>query len=642
MDNAASGAAYIQAQLDRSRGFINVNTDSMEFYALRALEYAQRDSLIKHQSEAHNLLAGVAHRRGDLPRCLDEALIALSGFESIVDSVGQARMLTNIAIIYSTLQLYPESIDYATRGLALERVVGDSLHLANILTELARQYLLVGQSKRGLSLLQEARIIQSKVDVVFPDQELNIQFSRAFADLGQVDSSVYYADLALTALKPTSNEYGLMQGYLAMGYALMAQNPREALVLLEYAYEDAARLSDIHTALETQRLLKLVNKQVGDYMQALYHDSIQGVYNDTLFSLQKATTIADLSSQFDLERQRMQNELLLKEQASFEKEMSQQRAANNIMAFVLVLVMAGGLGLWFLFRRVKKLNTLMEAQREENLLTNERLKEMVEESSQQNEQIQEKNAKLEDLNAYKDKLFSLISHDFRSPLASVISLLQVLENGLMTPEESRTFAKQVGLRVQHTFQLVSNLLYWSKSQMKGINPNPQVFRIEETLREVKGVYYPIAEAKWVKLHIELEGDHQVYADPDMVQTVLRNLVSNAIKYTPNQGSVTVEIQPGVSGITVAVKDTGLGMDADTKNRLFNDHVTSRLGTQNEKGTGIGLALSKDFVDMNSGKIWVESLPEQGSTFFLYLPSPKTDDNSNTVEPQNEPMELVGM
>ncbi|MEL6534987.1 MAG: HAMP domain-containing sensor histidine kinase, partial [Bacteroidota bacterium] len=138
---------------------------------------------------------------------------------------------------------------------------------------------------------------------------------------------------------------------------------------------------------------------------------------------------------------------------------------------------------------------------------------------------------------------------------------------------------------------------------------------------VFGVYQPIAQNKWVNLEMNLKGEHKVYADADMVQTVVRNLVSNAIKYTPNQGTVSVDIQEGVEGLTIAVSDTGMGMETETLDKLFGDHVTSKLGTQNEKGTGIGLALSKDFVDLNQGKIWVESVPGEGSTFFLYLPAP---------------------
>ena len=643
LSEAQSPVALANAHLELSRAYLSGSSDSIIYHAGMALGIAKQNTpMLKQEGEALNLLAGVDHRHGDMAASMDKVLKALYYFEVIDDSLAMGRMSSNVAIIYLAQGDYEQALKYSNQGLEILTSLKDSSRIPSVLLLNARVLLAMDQPQKSLDRLKSA-------EKMFLDQNNRAELSEAYSILsivysylGQREHSLMYGQLAMSMEdQEEPSMMGLLRANLAMGrHHVTFGAPTDALPFLNKAFDISISLEDLIYADEAQGLLKAAHKALGHFEMALYHDSIQDALSDSIFSLQKAINIASLQNEFDLEKQIIENQALKDQQENQTANLRNSKLLNSVMSWLLVLVITGGLGLWFIFRRVRNLNAIMKDQREEILTNNEQLQEMVEEINQQNDQIQQKNGKLESLNTYKDKLFSLISHDFRSPLASVLSLLKVIENGQMTMEESKMFAKQVGLRVQHTFQLVSNLLFWSKSQMKGINPNPQAFTVEEVLREVYGVYQPIAENKWVKLDIDFEGEHHVYADPDMIQTVLRNLVSNAIKYTPNQGSVSVRILEGAVGMTIAVQDTGLGMDEATKEKLFGDHVNSRLGTQNEKGTGIGLVLCKDFVDMNNGKIWVESSEGEGSTFYLRLPSAEMEDEQKPVENEDREPVLV--
>lgn len=235
------------------------------------------------------------------------------------------------------------------------------------------------------------------------------------------------------------------------------------------------------------------------------------------------------------------------------------------------------------------------------------------------EMLDKRNKKLIEMNRLKTKLFTVISHDMRSPLATVIGLLDLLREGKMSQAEVKEYASKATLRVQSTYEMLTNLLYWSRNQMMGMELNAKQMNVEKVITEVLGVYQPIAQNKGVVVEKEIYAPVNVYADPEMVHMVLRNLISNAIKFTPPGGTVSISEVSMEDYVSIAVRDTGIGMDANTKANLFSSQVSSTLGTNQEKGTGLGLSLCKEFVNKNGGRISVESGPGEGTVFRFTLP-----------------------
>ncbi|MCX7842149.1 MAG: ATP-binding protein [Clostridia bacterium] len=236
---------------------------------------------------------------------------------------------------------------------------------------------------------------------------------------------------------------------------------------------------------------------------------------------------------------------------------------------------------------------------------------------------------LEEMNRLKDKLFTIISHDIKSPLTILMDLTQLLASQEEIYQgENVQLIDEVSEQVGNTYSLVVNLLEWFKSQKSGIIINKKVFILCEAIGEVVKVLNKKAEQKGISIISEVEEDLMVYADRQIIELILRNLISNAIKYTPG-GEIRIGAAMSQDGVTVYVKDSGIGMDEKKLQSLFSKTIiSSTRGTAGEKGTGLGLSLCREFIQKSGGKLWAESTQGKGSTFFFTLQS--ADDSINTI------------
>jgi len=242
------------------------------------------------------------------------------------------------------------------------------------------------------------------------------------------------------------------------------------------------------------------------------------------------------------------------------------------------------------------------------------------------EAIDKKNIELEKLVRTKDKFFSVVAHDLRSPLNSLygFSNLIVKHADLMSKEDIQKMGVQLQESVSNTLKMTDNLITWARSQMNEERTNPQVLDVRKGVKETFDIYKDAAIKKEIVLSKKVPEGMTVLADKDHFLLILRNLVSNALKYTNAHGEICVEgfQKNGVSRIVVS--DTGLGMDQDALNGLFSlEGTVSQPGTAGERGTGLGLLMCKDFAERNGGTLLVESEINKGSKFIVSLPSPST-------------------
>jgi len=240
--------------------------------------------------------------------------------------------------------------------------------------------------------------------------------------------------------------------------------------------------------------------------------------------------------------------------------------------------------------------------------------------------LRQKNKELEELNASKDKFFSIISHDLKSPFQGLIGLTELLYEDIesMKKEDILEFTKMINESSRNLLSLLENLLEWSV-----LERNKQQFQPEKTdLKAIIEKNIQLFEANCSKKNVSLQNqvdkEIKAWADRNMIDTVVRNLVSNAIKYTPEGGTISMDAVELDGEVQVTVTDTGVGMDERTRDRLFRlDEMRSHPGTNNEKGTGLGLLICKELVEKNNGDISVESEPGQGSSFTFRLPIRKS-------------------
>ncbi len=237
--------------------------------------------------------------------------------------------------------------------------------------------------------------------------------------------------------------------------------------------------------------------------------------------------------------------------------------------------------------------------------------------------LQEYTKQLKQLNSSKDKFFSIIAHDLKSPFNSMLGFAQILENDVekLKTEQIKEISSEIYHTGKATFRLLENLLQWSMLEIGNLPWKPQKVNLADAVKEVLSLLSGVASQKNISLMVDIPPKDFVYADATMLKSVIQNLVNNALKFTPSGGKVTVTSMGDDEHFTrLIINDTGVGMTQSQIDQLFDmEYSTSREGTEGEKGTGLGLLLCREFVIKNGGTITVESLVGKGSQFSFTIP-----------------------
>jgi PAS domain S-box-containing protein len=247
----------------------------------------------------------------------------------------------------------------------------------------------------------------------------------------------------------------------------------------------------------------------------------------------------------------------------------------------------------------------------------------ISEQKESEEKIQNINIELAEINATKDKFFSIISHDLRSPLSGLMQILFIIAEDYdsLPNEEKLEMITDVANTSKKTYELMENLLEWSSIQTGTIPFYPKKLTLLTLLNNLEDLYNQNLKSKEITLKIDVEPEISVFADKKMTETILRNLISNSIKFTHPKGIVSVSLEPGNDFVVIKVRDTGVGIKTELLSELFKvDKVQSTRGTEKETGTGLGLILCKELVEKQNGKMWVESKEDEGTTFYFTLPA----------------------
>lgn len=254
---------------------------------------------------------------------------------------------------------------------------------------------------------------------------------------------------------------------------------------------------------------------------------------------------------------------------------------------------------------------------------NEELTELVEvrtiDIRKQNDEITQQKEELKRLNAIKDKLFSIVSHDLRGPINSFSGILRLLSSGSITNEETTSLTTSLEEDLNRLKNLLDNLLNWAKTQMQGIKSDQVSFHLSSVVNENMALFEKEAAKKQIQLVNKIEENTNVKADAEMTKLVLRNLINNAIKFTPEKGEILIQAKNSGEFVEIWVVDNGVGIPEEIVGKLFSkDYHYSKLGTSKEDGSGLGLLLCREFIEENGGKIWVESKESVGSAFKFTL------------------------
>ncbi len=413
----------------------------------------------------------------------------------------------------------------------------------------------------------------------------------------------------LGAINLDQDNYKQAEAYFlqALGIARKAQNSKSVLGNYKNLY-----LNYWHMGYQERSV---------DHMEkALQYFEKWAHLNDSIYQLETAEKILELEKQYETEKKNNQITLLEKENQLKEDQIYIQRTQRNYLIVFTILVVGILAVFIYFYYYYKKVNRLLQLQGQRIL-------------SQRNK-ISTQNEKLQKSIHTQNKLFSIIAHDLRSPLVSISNVSKLI--GFYLADNRMDDLKQVTRMMDQkndqVLELTDNLLSWAKSQTAGLKPFYESVSIREIIEECFDLYISIAESKEIHLSCPTEEDQQLWGDRNMVKTICRNLINNAIKFTPREGSIQVEFRQIENEVTVCVKDSGIGVPKDKQHILFSinrDKVTP--GTEGEKSSGLGLTVCQEFVHAMGGTIWVESNLKQGSTFCFKLPSANSCENTSKQE-----------
>jgi len=602
---------------------------------------------------------------------------ALRLFKQLKDSIGISKALNNIGVIYDDLGDYDEALSYYLRSLETKGDLHDPESELTLYNNIGLIYTSNGLPQKALEALRMSYQIgeeyQLEQSITFPLHNLG----DVYLNLGQYDSALYYYLQSYKVDKAYDDNTGLAINLQSMGKVYLELDDfQEAKSHLEEALDIQNQLQDKHEQTNSMILLgKLylqkkqyaeakkyaskalayaksssskkqikeaahvmadISKAQSQYEKALLYTDLSNAYKDSIFNEYKSKQLILL----ELNKKELENVALVSDNEFKAAVMDDQQVLIEKQTYAVIFV---SLGLVLSFIAV---SVLLNANKDKNIANRrliqqkQEIEEIIKELTFLNESINQQKDELQQSNQIKDKLLSIISHDFRSPLNSLEGILDLMTQGRISPQEMQVISKELRVKVNITTSLLDNLLNWAKSQMQGISPQPTFFDIKELVNDTVHLLSTQAEKKDIYIMDRVGDSQEVYADYEMTKLVVRNLLTNAIKFTTAGGKVIVKATRLNNMLKLVVKDTGKGMSENELNNLFTHQTKSTLGTAYEKGTGLGLILCKDFVEKNGGKIAVESEEGEGSTFCFTIPLYR-DASDKTIYVDNEGSELVG-
>lgn len=557
------------AKVSNSIGLIEIKRGNYALglkNSLSAIDIFEKQGLYEQLSSAYNNLAEAYFMTNQIDKAIDFNFKALDTRKRISDRKGIVASTKNIADLYSLRKEHRKAIEYYEDVLEMLNPGTDQELRGEILPKLGSEYL----------------------------------------EFKEYDKASEYLVEGLKYNRKQNNQEGILRSLNAVGNLnLQKRKVRLAEIQLNEAYAIAQKIDDKNALLENYKLHIALDSTRGYYQNAFFW---QNKYYDLKEDLakEKQPVFPTEIEPLDLNESNPIEEQIVNFDPNQKKD---SWRSNPLIFYGAIAACAILLTLLLLnFLKTKKYRETLEEQREK--LSQEQIR---------NEAILEQTHHLEEVNQVKDKLFSIVSHDLKDSISSIKAFLDLLKEDSISKEEFRELIPELSENANNASSLLFNLLNWSKSQMQNLEPNPELFNIQDVFHTKMALVEQKVEDKRIVLIDESQRDF-VYADKSMVEIVIQNLITNAVKFSRTGDVITVSNQDVNGKALICVEDTGVGISRENIDKLFNANKNfTTVGTKNEKGTGLGLTIAKDLVELNDGRIWVESTVNVGSKFFIELP-----------------------
>ncbi|GAA4799140.1 tetratricopeptide repeat-containing sensor histidine kinase [Litoribaculum gwangyangense] len=626
------------------------------------------DRALKYIIESEKLSNTIKYKKGIAEITFYKALIyaqkgdyinAISGykkskalFQSLKDTLNVAKVNSSIGLIEIQRGNYTRGLQYSLSAINVleNRNLINELELAY--STLAKAYFNINAEEKAIEFYSKALEIQDKLNDVAGINESSVKLAELYSRKKEHRKAIDYYEKVLVSNESKNDsvrgkiypklggeylkfrDYDKASKYLIQGYNINIRKDDKAdllivlnnlgdlniqqnrLVIAEKqlleAGEIAKSLNDKKELLRHYDLMKTLDSTRNRYDRAFIWQREYYQLNESLNKNQVSVNTnpnyqnqLDIDTSFDKVNSPSNNEL--------ETLTDLSDANDRLNKFKLIFY-----GLLGALAMVSTFLILVYLKRNSNIKYVQELEEKNIKIELQNKAFLEQTKHLENVNNVKDKLFSIVSHDLKDSLSSINGFIDLLKDGSLSREEFDNLIPELSENANNASLLLFNLLNWSKSQMQSLEANPTLFDIQEVFEEKLKLIEQRAQSKNIKIVDHTLRDF-AYADRSMIEIVIQNLLANALKFSKSGDKITISNHISNGSCIITVADTGIGISKPNIEKLFKNISFTTMGTNNEKGTGLGLSICKELVELNKGKIWVESTQGVGSTFYVQLP-----------------------
>jgi signal transduction histidine kinase len=593
------------------------NTDSTLFYLNKTTEYSERHKIKDIHAKALFELGSLYLKHDDYITAAKYLLESRDAYESLQDSNLLTFVYSTLGILYLKVNNFDESLANFKKAIQLDESIPETNNLASYYSNIGELYFRV--KKDPDTALDYYRMA---IPMALPYQKETVNLA-SYVNIGNVfiekmayDSAEYYYQKAYNTtnlLKYPDKEAAV---FVNLGILhLKKKDYDKARFFLEKGYEMSKKLNLLLFEKNALNELSKLDSISGNLSQSMeYYKLYHSVY-DSIQESKAKNEIAILEFNKQLELKKFNNDLLLQQNNLKSKQITTQRRIIwiSLSASLLLLILIYTLYVARL-RRKKLLNQLSE-KHHDLILMNEELKVTNETLTEQQEQLKE-------LNITKDKFFSILGHDLKSPFNGLLGMLDLLDKQWDTlgNNEKHGYIHSLLKSSEKTYQLLEDMLIWGKAQQGLIKYQPETFLLQSKITLIIDYYNPQIFNKKLVVNTEIPADLQLTSDPNLITRIVQNLLHNAIKYTPSGGKITITSKiDKTEQLCLCISDTGIGIPDNKIANIFGlDCDFNRPGTNNEKSSGMGLILIREYAEIIGGTLTVSSTEGKGSTFCLCL------------------------
>lgn len=642
-----SHRALTMKLLGKAHYFLNNYRQALEYYQQSYDTYMELDD----KSAAGGLLNNIGlirQSQGDFSAALKSYL---DGGDLLLQSGNELHLsfaYTNIGNVFFILGRYDKALEYLSMSLRLVEKLNDSAGLARAYNNIGNVYLGIGDFELAEEYYLKALAINKNGNM---DNSLATSYNNlglVYNNLQKYETALEYNKLALEISRRINNHLGIVHSLVNSGNIKLEEGYndqariffKEALRVVmvnkdAHAYATVllglgslelkdsspdASIANFNEALqwiEKTGSITLKNmvyrgladawEQKGDYERSLQFMKLNRILSDSIYTSEYADKLSRLRVSFESEETERDNQLLRQQNIYSQLALKRQQTIRNLLIAISIIIVVFSTFIFWLYQS-KKIKNVLLAERNEQII-------------QQKEELSLLYKEQYKLNETKNKFFSIVAHDLKSPFQSILGFSELLSSEYeQLTEDQRIDAANNILKVSiDTFRLIENLLEWGRSQTGTVTAVKQVFNIKDLVMSTLPVFEPMMKTKNIELTYELPALLHAFADVDMIMTVLRNLLSNAVKFTPPGGNIHLAAVLTNNQARLSVRNTGEGIPPEVEKRLFSlDPKVQRAGTRGERGTGLGLALCREFMELNSGTIVATTVPGESSTFTIIM------------------------